>query len=159
MERDPKSYMEWRCTVIKHMPHLSKPQAVVLAMWSFGIAMTHFCGLSTVAVFLAELLNKPENTMGERLRQWYKPRCAKGSRKRAQLEVSLCFVPLLQWILSWWSDSEKSKVLAADASTLGERFTVLAISVVYRGCAIPVAWKIVEATAKGSWKPHASEAV
>ena len=28
------------------------------------------------------------------------------------------------------------------------------ISVVYRGCGIPVAWKIVEATAKGSWKPH-----
>ena len=28
------------------------------------------------------------------------------------------------------------------------------ISVVYRGCGIPVAGKIVEATAKGSWKPH-----
>jgi len=40
------------------------------------------------------------------------------------------------------------------ASTLGQRFTILAISVVYRGCGIPVAWKIVEAEAKGSWKPH-----
>ena len=28
------------------------------------------------------------------------------------------------------------------------------ISVVYRGCGIPVAWKIVSATKKGSWQPH-----
>ena len=28
-------------------------------------------------------------------------------------------------------------VLAADASTLGQRFTLLVISVVYRGCGIP----------------------
>ncbi len=28
------------------------------------------------------------------------------------------------------------------------------ISVVDRGCGIPVAWKIVEATAKGNWKPY-----
>lgn len=41
-----------------------------------------------------------------------------------------------------------------DASTLGQRFTVLAISVLYRGCAIPVAWKVVKATVPGAWKPH-----
>lgn len=49
---------------------------------------------------------------------------------------------------------EKRLVLAADASTLSTRFTVLAISVVYRGVGIPVAWKIVVATEPGSWKPH-----
>jgi hypothetical protein len=31
---------------------------------------------------------------------------------------------------------------------------VLAISVVYRGCAILVAWKVVGAEEKGSWQPH-----
>jgi hypothetical protein len=45
------------------MPHLSKPQALVLGMWSFAIAMTHHCGLSTVTVFLAEMLEQPENTV------------------------------------------------------------------------------------------------
>ncbi len=35
--------------------------------------------------------------------------------------------------------------------------TVLAISIVYRGCGIPIAWKIVEATKPGSWKPHWEE--
>jgi hypothetical protein len=41
-----------------------------------------------------------------------------------------------------------------DASTLGQRFTMLSISVVVRGCAIPVAWRIVEATKPGAWRPH-----
>jgi hypothetical protein len=41
-----------------------------------------------------------------------------------------------------------------DASTLGKRFTILSISVVYRGCAIPVAWKVLPACKKGAWRPH-----
>jgi len=44
--------------------------------------------------------------------------------------------------------------LALDATTLKKRFTVLVISVVYRGCAIPVAWKVVGAEQKGAWEPH-----
>jgi hypothetical protein len=42
--------------------------------------------------------------------------------------------------------------VAIDASTLGTLFTVLCISVVYRGGAIPIAWKIVPAVTKGSWQ-------
>ena len=47
----PIAYLEWQRIVTNKMSHLSKPQAVVLAMWSFGIAVTHCCGLSTVTVF------------------------------------------------------------------------------------------------------------
>ena len=32
--------------------------------------------------------------------------------------------------------------------------TILAISVVYRGCAIPIAWVVLPGNQKGSWKPH-----
>jgi ABC-type dipeptide/oligopeptide/nickel transport system permease component len=39
-----------------------------------------------------------------------------------------------------------------DATSLGQNLVVLAISVVYRGCAIPIAWCILSATQKGSWK-------
>src|SRR5881409_1403259 len=42
--------------------------------------------------------------------------------------------------------------LAIDATTLGERFVVLAVSVVYRGCAIPVAWVILPAGTKRAWR-------
>lgn len=150
----PQAYIEWLKVIFKQMPHLSKPQALVLGMWSFAIAMTHFCGLSTVSVFLAEILEQPENTVRERLRQWYLDGGEKKGRKRGQIDVEQSFVPLLNWILSWWSSEEKSLVFAADASTLGQRFTILVISLVYRGCGIPVAWKIVRATEKGSWKPY-----
>jgi hypothetical protein len=42
--------------------------------------------------------------------------------------------------------------LALDATTLGDRFCVLAISVVYRGCAIPVAWLVLPAGEKRAWR-------
>src|SRR5438477_1142967 len=41
-----------------------------------------------------------------------------------------------------------------DATTLGQRFTVLVLSVVYRGCALPVAWQVVPTPRKGAWRPH-----
>ena len=43
-------------------------------------------------------------------------------------------------------------VIALDASSLGRLFVVLCVGVVYRGCAIPVAWAVLPANAKGSWK-------
>lgn len=43
--------------------------------------------------------------------------------------------------------------LALDATHLSDRFTVLAVSVQDRGCALPVAWQIMNAHAKGSWRP------
>ncbi len=148
------SLNRWIEIVTEHMPHLSKPQAVVLGMWSLGMVMTKSCGLTTVSVFMAALLGDKEGTMRQRLREWYKGSEAKKGSQREELEVSSSFVPLLKWVLSWWSGEEKRLALALDPSTLGQRFTVLAISVVYRGCAIPVAWVLVEATAKGSWKNH-----
>jgi len=57
-------------------------------------------------------------------------------------------------ILAWWPADQPRLALALDATTLKKRFTVLVISVVYRGCAIPVAWKVVGAEQKGTWKPH-----
>lgn len=65
-----------------------------------------------------------------------------------------CFGPLVRWVLAWWAPAERRLVLAMDATTLGQRFTVLVISVVYRGCAIPVAWTVVSALTKGAWRPH-----
>jgi len=145
---------EWTRKVIEKMPHLTKPQAIVLAMWSFGIVMTQSSGLTTVSVFLAELLGKKENTVRQQLREWYRNAEDKTKTGRATLDVTSCFSPLLCWIVSLWPPGEQRLVMACDATTLSDRFTVLAISVVYRGCGIPVAWKIVEASKPGSWKPH-----
>jgi hypothetical protein len=68
--------------------------------------------------------------------------------------AATCFAPLLAWVLAWWAPDEARLALALDATTLAQRFTVLAVSVVYRGCAIPVAWVVLHATEAGAWRPY-----
>jgi hypothetical protein len=72
----------------------------------------------------------------QRLREWcYGTQDEKGNKRR-ELDVSTCFGPLLQWILAWWPADQPRLALALDATTLKKSFTVLCISVMYRGCAI-----------------------
>jgi hypothetical protein len=150
--QDPLS--QWIETVSNAFPKLSRPQAKVLALWSYGMVLAKSCGIILVCAALAIQLNCSEASLVQRLREWcYGAQDKRGSRRR-ELEVSRCFAPLLGWLLSWWPADEQRLALALDATTLKKRFTVLCISVVYRGCAIPVAWKIVEAEEKGSWQPH-----
>lgn len=150
----PQALWQWESEVSSRMPHLSKPQARVLAWYSFGMVVTRSSGRSTVAGFLAGVLGKNESSLRQRLREWsYEAEDKKGAQRQA-VEVSVCFGWLVQWILSWWSSEKRQLALALDATHLGQRFTVLAISVVYRGCALPVAWAVVYETRKGAWQPH-----
>jgi len=98
------------------------------------------CGITLVCATLAVQLGTSEANLVQRLREWCYGTKNKRGAKRQEIEVSTCFAPLLHWILEWWPADELRLVFALDASTLKKRFTVLCISVVYRGCAIPVAW-------------------
>jgi hypothetical protein len=143
---------EWKQIIGEHMPHLSGPQASVLALWSFGMVISQSCGLSSVSSSLALLLGAKENSVRQRLREWYYAKENKRGRGRCEVDVSHSFVPLLRWLLSWWPANEKRLALAMDATSLGQTLVVLVISVVYRGCAIPVAWRVLPAIETGSWK-------
>lgn len=154
MAHSPKALSQWVETVSTQFPHLSKPQAVVLALYSFGMLVAQSCGLSSVALVLAELLGQSENAVRQRLRDWYRDAEDKPGAQRRELGVTSCFAPLLHWVLRWWAPGERRLALALDATTLGQRFTVLALSVVCNGCAIPVAWAILPATQPGAWKPY-----
>lgn len=145
---------QWVEVVSSKMRHLSDNQVRVLAMYSFGMVMTQSCGISSIACFLAALLDRKENSVRQQLREWYFEASAKRGDKRKEIVVRDSFAPLLSWVLSWWSPDEKRLALVLDASNLRDRFTVLAVSVVYRGCAIPVAWVIIPQAKKGSWRPH-----
>ena len=145
---------QWVEMVSTHLPKLSRPQAKVLAYWSFGMVLAKSCGITLVCAALALQLGCSEASLLQRLREWCYSAKDKKGKKRCDLDVSTCFGPLLQWILAWWPADEPRLALAVDATTLGNRFTVLVISVVYRGCAIPVAWKVVGALEKGAWQPH-----
>jgi len=143
---------QWIKTLSSNLPHLTRSQATVLALWSFAAVVLHTCALTSVAFFLAELEDQPPNTVRQRLKEFYKQHHQKKGEKRLQLDVSGSFVPLLHWILRLWQGS--AIALALDATLVGQRWVALVISVVYRGNALPVAWCILPANTKGAWKPH-----
>src|SRR5215217_4765766 len=123
MSRQP-GLSEWIELVSTHMPHLSVPQARVLALWSYGIALTRSCGRLTVATFLALLIGQKVATVEQRLYEW----CCDTSHTAGAKRQTL------------------------DATTLGARFVVLPLSVVYCGCGIPVAWTVLPANQPGAWR-------
>jgi len=151
MPRHPELY-EWADRVATHFPKLPKSAAFGLAAWSFGMVLAHACGLSAVAVALAPLLGRAANTARQRLRELYQPAARKRGRNRAEFDPAGCAAPLVRWVTAGWA--EKRVALALDATNLGDRFHVLAAAIVYRGCAIPVAWAVPPAGAKDPWNPH-----
>ena len=135
---------DWTATLATHFPHMSKPQVAVLALWSFGMVLARSCGLTAVVSVLVPLLNGSFNTLRQRLREWYKGADDKSGDHRRELDVTTCFAPLLQWILQDWPCPRLA--VALDATSLFDCLVVLSISIVYRGTAIPVAWKVLRAT-------------
>ena len=97
---------QWIATVSTQMPHLSRPQARVLALWSFGMVVTQSCGLTTVAAFLALLLGKRPGTLRQQLREWCYAAPDKKGAQRQDVAVRPCFAALLRWVLAWWPAEE-----------------------------------------------------
>lgn len=143
---------DWGRVVASRLPKLSRSQAAVLALYSFGMVLAHGCGLSAVCLHLARLLLVPDNTVRQRLREFCLEAPAKRGRKRLDLDPSCCFPDLLAWVTADWSAPRLA--VALDPTTLGDRLTVLCVSVLYRGCAIPVAWKVLAGNQPQAWNPH-----
>jgi Transposase DDE domain len=143
---------QWTQAVTTQLPHLSQPQATVLALWSLGMVVAHSCALTAVTLVLATWQGRKANTVRQQLREFCYEAGAKRGQQRQDVRVTTCFVPLLRWVLAGYAGPQLA--LALDATTLGSRFVVLAISVVYRGCAIPVAWAVLPAGNKGAWRPE-----
>src|SRR5262249_18719649 len=107
----------WRAEVAAHLPHLSGPEATVLALWSFGMVLAGACGRTAVGTVLAAGLGCGEGALRQRLREWCYAAADKRGGKRRELAVEGCFGPLLGWVLSWWDGTQLA--LALDATTLG----------------------------------------
>ena len=150
----PDRLSQWSQQVSTAFGHLSKPQMWGLVLWSAGIALSGGAGIAQISALLACVLEQQEQTVFQRLREWYLDGKHKSGKKRRELDVTACFAPLLRWIVGLWENGNRQMVLVLDATTLGERWTILSISVVVRSCAIPVAWKVLGGHEKGSWRPH-----
>lgn len=139
--------------IASHMTHLSKSYSTVLSLYVFGLVMLRHSGQAQIATFLSGLCQCKYGSMKQRLRELtYETQAKRGSQRR-ELKVSECFAPLLRWVLSLMNGEDQQIVLAIDATTLRNRFIVLAVSVVVSGTAIPVAWHIQGSNQKGAWNP------
>ena len=145
---------QWETEVSTAFAHLSKPQIWGLVLWSAGIALSGVAGITQISALLALVLCQGEQTVFQRLGEWYLDAEQKSGSKRRELDVTTCFAPLLRWVLRLWQSETRQVALVLDATTLGKRWTILVISVVVRSCAIPVAWKVLPGEQEGSWRPH-----
>src|SRR5436305_14529545 len=150
----PNRLSQWEHQVSTAFAHLSKPQIWGLVLWSAGIALSGSAGINQISALLAFVLVQQEQTVFQRLREWYLDATQKSGKKRAELDVTVCFAPLLRWVVRLWQSEQKQLPLVMDATTLGKRWTILTISVVVSSCAIPVAWKVLPGEQEGSWRPH-----
>jgi hypothetical protein len=149
---------QWTNVLDRRLP-LTRPQVVVLALWSIGIVLARSGALTSVAAALAPWLGWNVLSLLKRLREWYLEAAAKkgwgvhgGGVHRRDWDVASCAPALLRWMLEQWPATVIP--LALDATNIQDRFTVLAISVVYRRCATPVIWTVVPGNTPGAWQPH-----
>jgi hypothetical protein len=116
--------------------------------------MTKSSSLTQVSHLIAQINSEQPNTVRQRLKEWYQEAPAKKGLHRRELNVSSCFAPLLLWVLSLLPLNVEDIGLALDATSIGNKFTVLSMNILLAGSGISVAWCIVKATEPGSWKPH-----
>lgn len=140
------------------LPRMTRAQARVVGEMVYAMLMIDGCGMTRMCSFLSELLGKPMNTLRHKYREIYYEKEAKAGvkkrgRKRREIVVEEHFADLLAGMLKQWQ-GPKTLVLALDGSTLSDRFDVLSISVMHRGCGIRVAWTILAGHQEGEWRPH-----
>ena len=85
----------------------------------------------------------------QRLREWLCDGADRSTPSSNRINVRARFSPLMRWVLSLWKS--KDLALAIDPTMLSDRLCAVVVSVVYRGCAIPVAWRVMPANKKGEW--------
>lgn len=148
--RCPPECYQLHAAVAEHFPQLRPAQQQGLALWVFGTLLAKNACQNAVLGALV-MLGKWQ-TRRQYLREWLYDGHDRACRSQTEVEVTACFAPLLRWILAWWQSADLA--LALDATYHGDQQVALVVSVLYRACAIPVAWAILPANQEGAWLPH-----
>src|SRR5215471_16567948 len=114
------------------------------------MVLARSCALTAVRAFVATWLKRKEPPVRQQWRELGSEATANRGTARCARAVEPCCVPRLAGVVAPWEGTPWA--LALDATTLGPRFTVVALSGVSRGCAIPVAWTGLPATAQQAWR-------
>lgn len=148
--RYPKEWYQVHERIGQQFGNLRPAQQRGLATWVYGTILAG-SGCENAVIAALEPLGSGD-TVRQLLREWLYDGKDKAAPCATQVDLGACFAPLLRWVVSWWQG--KDLALAFDATAQGDAVVVLAISVVYRGSAIPVAWHVLPANVPGAWLPH-----
>jgi hypothetical protein len=133
------------------LPVLRPPQRAGLGWWVYGAILAGSACQSAIVTALEPVVGADGTAaLRQRLREWLYDGVDKDAPCRAEVDVAACFAPLLRWVATWWQGA--ALPLALDATALGDRLVALVVSVLYRGSAIPVAWRVLPANAPGEWR-------
>lgn len=145
--RFPTEWYQIHAVVAQQFSELRASQQKGLASWIYGIVIAQSATQSAVTVALMFLGKR--DTVRQYLREWLYDGKDKAAPSKTEIDVMICFAPLMRWVMSLWQG--KRLALAIDATMHGEKVAALVVSVLYRGCAIPVAWRILPANKKSPW--------
>lgn len=129
-------------------PHLRPAERRGLALWVVGAILAGSACQTAVSSALRPLGPGAE-ALRQRLREWTYDGADRATPCATSLEVARCFAPLLGWVIQLWRG--ESLPLAIDMTSLGHRWVVVAVCVLYRGIAIPVAWQVRPGPGYGPW--------
>ncbi len=145
--RYPRQYYQLLEVVGERFPNLRPAQQRGLALWVYGTVLAGSACQN--AVVTALLVLGKWDAVRQQLREWLYDGEDKAAPCQTEVEVSLCFGPLIRWVLSWWQGRELA--LAIDPTLHGDQVVSLAVCILYRGSAIPIAWLILPANQEGAW--------
>lgn len=130
-----KPLYQWFGEIREQMPSLSKPQAQVLALFSFGVARARHCFASRVSEKLWEV--GKADTVERRLQRFL---------ANPRLCVERCCRQWAKWVLSHLVSDDL--VLLVDETKLGKWLGIMVIGLAYRKRCIPLAWRCYR---QGEW--------
>ncbi len=148
--RFPREWYHLLESTEQYFPDLRSSQIRGLALWVYGALLAKSACQSAVIGALSSMATF--HTLRQNLREFLRDGSEKATPCNTQLDVTLCFAPLLRWLLSLWKGQQLA--LAIDATAHGDRVVALVVSVLYRGSAIPIAWSILPANRPGPWIPN-----
>ena len=93
----PEELKQWNAEVSSQLPDLSKCQAWVLSMYSWGMVLTKHCGITTIVSLLSMILECTPVKLRQQLREWNYDAQNKRGQKRRAVVVSMSFAALLRW--------------------------------------------------------------
>lgn len=111
MSSSVASIAQWQNSVEEWLPSLSKSEAGVLGLLSYGIVLLDGCGLTRLSQGLAQIEQVKASRLRQRLREFYYEGPAKRGSKRQEVEVHRCFGEWLRGVLRGW-EGKKELALA-----------------------------------------------